>query len=295
MENEMRISPRRMLFSAVMVSALVAGSPFSAYAGTGGAQWARQANTVEGIVTDANGTPIIGASIQVKGTSSGTITDLDGKFSLPESEGILIVSYIGYKTQEVVIGGQKQLRIVMHEDTEALEEVVVIGYGTQRKSDLTGSVTTVKSKDISGIRGGNAGEALQGKSGLTVVTSGAPGASPTVRIRGIGTDGDATPVYVVDGVMTNSIDFLNPKDIESMSVLKDASATAIYGSRGANGVIMVTTKKGKSGKPVVSYSGSEGFQYIIDNYDVCNGSEYAQLMIVVARLVGGNDPKRLDT
>lgn len=290
MKNVVRMLSKRMLFSVFMASPLMAGSSLSAFAGIGSVGWMQQANVVEGIVTDVNGEPVIGASVVVKGTSNGTITDLDGKFSLPDAQGVLVISYIGYKTQEVVLDGQKHLKVMMEEDSKALDEVVVVGYGTQRKSDLTGSVTTIKLKDISGIRGGNAGEALQGKSGLTVVTSGAPGATPTVRIRGIGTDGDATPVYVVDGVMTNNIDFLNPKDIESMNVLKDASATAIYGSRGANGVIMVTTKRGESGKPVVSYSGSEGFQYIIDNYDVCNGSEYARLMNIVAQNSGQEQP-----
>ena len=142
----MRISPRRMLFSAVMASALVAGNPLSAFAGTGGAQWAQQANTVEGIVTDANGEPIIGASIVIKGTTNGTITDLDGKFSLPNATGTLVVSYIGYKTQEIVLNGQKQLKIVMQEDSEILEEVVVVGYGTVKKESLTGSVTVVDDK-----------------------------------------------------------------------------------------------------------------------------------------------------
>ena len=132
MENEMRISPRRMLFSAVMASALVAGNPLSAFAGTGGAQWAQQANTVEGIVTDANGEPIIGASIVIKGTTNGTITDLDGKFSLPNATGTLVISYIGYQTQEIALNGQKQLKVVMKEDSEMLEEVVVVGYGSAR-------------------------------------------------------------------------------------------------------------------------------------------------------------------
>lgn len=220
MKNVVRMLSKRMLFSVFMASPLMAGSSLSAFAGIGSVGWMQQANVVEGIVTDVNGEPVIGASVVVKGTSNGTITDLDGKFSLPDAQGVLVISYIGYKTQEVVLDGQKHLKVMMEEDSKALDEVVVVGYGTQRKSDLTGSVTTIKLKDISGIRGGNAGEALQGKSGLTVVTSGAPGATPTVRIRGIGTDGDATPVYVVDGVMTNNIDFLNPKDIESMNVLK---------------------------------------------------------------------------
>lgn len=249
-----------------------------------------QTGRVTGVVVDQTGTPVIGANVQVKGTTIGSITDLEGRFAFDAPQrGMLVISFIGYKSQEMALG-KSNYTITLLEDAETLDEVVVVGYGTQKKSDLTGSVTSIKAEELSGIRGGNASEALQGKTGLHVVTSGEPGVAPTVRVRGIGTNSDASPVYVVDGVMTNDISFLNPKDIESMNVLKDASATAIYGSRGANGVIMVTTKSGRSGKPVISYNGSEGFQYVIDNYDVADGTGYAKIMNAVAKNDGKAEP-----
>lgn len=238
---------------------------------------------IEGNVSAQSGEPLIGASIVVKDSGIGTMTDAEGNFNLknvPE-KGILIVSYVGYETKNIRIR-QTSYHIVLQLDENLLDDLVVVGYGTQKKSDLTGSVTSIKGKDINGIRSGNASEALQGKSGLYVITSGSPGTEPQVRIRGIGTNGDASPVYVVDGVMTSSISNINPKDIESMEVLKDASATAIYGSRGANGVIMVSTKRGKTGKAQVSYNGVEGFQYLRNNYKTANGTEYAILQNMVA-------------
>lgn len=243
-----------------------------------------QNGQIRGTVADVGGEPLIGVNITIKGTEIGAVTDLYGKFELKNtpSTGTMLISYIGYKQQEIPLG-QNFYKITLKEDEEQLDEVVVIGYGTQRKSDLTGSVTSIKAKDLTGINGGNASEALQGKAGVHVITSGSPGTAPQVRVRGIGTNGDATPIYVVDGVMTSDIAFLNPKDIESMEVLKDASATAIYGSRGANGVIMISTKRGKAGKVTVSYNGSEGFQFVKNNYDICDGTEYAILMNMVAR------------
>lgn len=231
---------------------------------------------------------IPGVNIAIKGSTRATSTDLDGNFSIKvESDNdLLVFTSVGYTTQEVPIAGTSVISVSMISASEKLTEVIVVGYGTQKKSDLTGSVTTIKAKDINGIRGGNAAEALQGKSGLTVVSAGAPGTSPTVRIRGIGTNSDSTPLYVVDGMMTNDIAWLNPKDIESISVLKDASATAIYGSRGANGVIVVSSRKGKTGKSVISYSGSLGHQFVLNNYKTADGSQYASLMNTAATLAG---------
>lgn len=235
---------------------------------------------------------IPGITVVVKGTKKSVVTDLDGNYKIEVSSenDVLEFSYIGLTKQEIKVGSRLVIDVTMASTMENLEQVVVIGYGSQKKTDLTGAVTTVKAKDINGIRGGNAAEALQGKSGLTVVSAGAPGASPVVRIRGIGTNSDSSPLYVVDGMMTNDINWLNPKDIESMNVLKDASATAIYGSRGANGVIMVTTKKGKTGKSIISYSGNIGSQFVIDNYKLANGSEYATLMNTVASTAGQTQP-----
>ena len=262
MENEMRISPKGMLFSAVMASALVAGSPFSAFAGTGGVQWAQQANTVEGIVTDANGEPIIGASIVIKGTTNGTITDLDGKFSLPNATGTLVISYIGYQTQEIALNGQKQLKVVMKEDSEMLEEVVVVGYGSVKKESLTGSVTVVDDKAFA--EKGNLSsplQALQGQVPGVMITrsSSAPGdESWGMNLRGSVSVNSTEPLIIIDGVASSSVNdlrLINPNDIESINFLKDGSA-AIYGARAAGGVVLITTKKGKEGKTRVEYSGS---------------------------------------
>ena len=262
MENEMRISPKGMLFSAVMASALVAGNPLSAFAGTGGAQWAQQANTVEGIVTDANGEPIIGASIVIKGTTNGTITDLDGKFSLPNATGTLVISYIGYQTQEIALNGQKQLKVVMKEDSEMLEEVVVVGYGSVKKESLTGSVTVVDDKAFA--EKGNLSsplQALQGQVPGVMITrsSSAPGdESWGMNLRGSVSVNSTEPLIIIDGVASSSVNdlrLINPNDIESINFLKDGSA-AIYGARAAGGVVLITTKKGKEGKTRVEYSGS---------------------------------------
>lgn len=252
-----------------------------------------QTKSISGKIVDKQtGEAIIGVTIRVRDTNLGTISGTNGEFSLslPPGADRLQVSFIGYESQEVRIGNETTIRVSLQSLASELNEVVVVGYGTQKKSDLTGAVTSVKAKDLTGIRGGNAAEALQGKSGMYVVSPGAPGASPDVRIRGIGTNGDATPVYVVDGMMTNNISFLNSKDIESIDILKDASATAIYGSRGANGVVMITTKKGKSGKPTFFYSGSEGFQYAIDHYATADAAGYATIMNRVAVAAGQDKP-----
>ena len=262
MENKKEISPRRMLFSAVMASALVAGSPFSAFAGVGGAQWAQQMNTVEGLVTDVNGEPIIGASIVIKGTTNGTITDLDGKFSLSNATGTLVISYIGYQTQEIALNGQKQLKVVMKEDSEMLEEVVVVGYGSVKKESLTGSVTVVDDKAFA--EKGNLSsplQALQGQVPGVMITrsSSAPGdESWGMNLRGSVSVNSTEPLIIIDGVASSSVNdlrLINPNDIESINFLKDGSA-AIYGARAAGGVVLITTKKGKEGKTRVEYSGS---------------------------------------
>lgn len=248
-----------------------------------------QSLVVKGKITDVSGETIIGASVLEKGTTNGTITDMDGRFSLMvSSKAVLQITFIGYTPVEVKVSGETAINVVLKEDTKTLDEVVVVGYGTQKKSDLTGAVTSVKADQLKGLISGNASEALQGKSGVYVTNVGSPGSSPIVKIRGIGTNGDSNPLYVVDGMMVDDIQYLNSSDISSMDVLKDASATAIYGSRGANGVIMITTKTGKKGRPVVSYSGSEGFQFLSRRFDNCNGSEYAQLMNIIVGN-GGND------
>ena len=221
--------------------------------------------TVTGRVIDDDGIEVIGASVVVKGaTGVGTITDLDGNFSLQCPVGsTLKTSYIGYLARTVkVTGNMNALKITLKEDTETLDEVVVVGYGTMKKSDLTGSVASVNAEEMMKRNPVNLGQGLQGAAaGVSVIrSSGDPEGGFSIRIRGVATvNGSADPLYVVDGVQVGtSIDFLNPNDVESIEILKDASATAIYGSRAANGVIIITTKKGKEGNAHAAAAGAVG-------------------------------------
>lgn len=206
----------------------------------------QQAKKVTGTVTDAKGEPLLGVNVVVKGTTNGTITDLDGKYSLEvEPNSILVVSYIGYVSQQIPASGEV-VNVTLKEDTQNLDEVVVVGYGTQQKKDITGSVAVVDTKDLLASSGSSATQQLQGKAaGVYIGQSGSPGSQSMVRIRGINTVNDNGPLYVIDGVSTRNQDLssLNPNDIESMQVLKDASSAAIYGAQAANGVILITTKK----------------------------------------------------
>lgn len=236
---------------------------------------------ITGTVVDAQGEPIIGANIVEKGTSNGTITDLAGNFSLQVATvATLEVSYIGYKTAEVKPAGQDNLQIVLHEDSESLDEVVVVGYGTMRKRDLTGAMTQVKAETMQAYTVSNPIQALQGRvPGVTIRNNtGAPEGNFTIRVRGTNSiQGGNDPLYVVDGMPVNPSS-INSQDIESVEVLKDASATAIYGSRGANGVILITTKRGKTGASNVTYDGSWGVQSLIKKIDVLDASEWATLV-----------------
>lgn len=239
--------------------------------------------SISGQVVDANdGLPLPGANVVFKGTTRGTATDGEGRFSLQVQTGdrLLLISYAGYTQQEIPLAnfGEQELLIKLAQSELMMEDVVVVGYGTERKSDLTGSVASVKAEELTKFTGFSAEQSLSGKvSGVQVVaTSGTPGAATTVRIRGVGTFNNSSPIYVVDGLILDDISFLNANDIESMEVLKDASATAIYGSRGANGVIIVSTKTGKVGeKPQVSFSTELGFQEIERPIDLLNGREFA--------------------
>ncbi|HET8736158.1 MAG TPA: TonB-dependent receptor [Pricia sp.] len=238
--------------------------------------------TVTGTVSDAMG-PLPGASVVIKGTTSGTQTDFDGNFTLDgvPTDGTLVISYIGYASQEIPVDGQTTINVSLQEDTQALDEVVVVGYGTQRKADLTGSIATVKSEEITKTPTGSAMQALQGKvAGLQVVSSGAPGTGPTIRIRGLGSyvGGASNPLYVVDGAFYDDIDFLNPQDIETISVLKDASAAAIYGVRAANGVVLIETKSGrKNQKPQISINSYQGVQIAHNVVKLSNSAQFATL------------------
>lgn len=238
-----------------------------------------QTITVSGTVKDTSGEPIIGASIVQKGnTSNGTITDLDGNFSLKvPSNATLTATYIGMKTQEVSIKGQTKINITLSDDTQALEEVVVIGYGTAKKKDLTGAVGTVQGSELAKIPVTNAAQALTGRlAGVQITTTdGSPDAEMLIRVRGGGSiTGDNSPLYIVDGFPVSSISDVAPGDIEDITVLKDASSTAIYGSRGANGVILITTKGAKEGKTQVSYNGYIQGKSIAKKIDTMNPYEF---------------------
>lgn len=236
--------------------------------------------TVQGVVKDQTGETVIGASVMEKGTTNGTITGIDGDFSLNMSpNGTLVVSFVGYKTQEVQVKGQKQLQVVLSEDAEMLDEVVVIGYGTMKKSDLTGAVSSIGNKDIKDSPVSNLGQAIQGKiSGVQIVDAGKPGDNVSIKIRGLGSINNCDPLVVIDGVPTDlGLSSLNMTDVERLDVLKDASATAIYGSRGANGVVMITTKRGTEGKGKLAVSANYSFQNATNVPSLLNAAQYAEL------------------
>lgn len=235
--------------------------------------------TVTGLVKDASG-PIIGVNIVEKGTSNGTITDFDGKFTLQVApDAVLVITYVGYLSREIKVTNQKTLTITMKEDTQTLDELVVVGYGTVKKSDLTGSVSSVKAEDITKIATNSPVAALQGRAaGVSVsLGSGSPDATASIQIRGVGTPNDSSPLYVVDGFPMSDINHLSPNDIESIEILKDASACAIYGSRGANGVVVITTKKGKAGDLKVNVNAYYGIEHLASKPTMLNSSQYAEL------------------
>ena len=236
---------------------------------------------VKGTVIDEAGEPIIGATVKVEGSNAGAITDFDGNFSVnAASNATLNISYVGYVTQQVNVSGRSNINVTLVEDTNTLDDVVVVGYGTMKKSDISGSVATINREQMERKVPVNVAQALQGAAAGVMVTNqdGAPGTKSAIRIRGIGTiNGTAQPLYVVDGVQVgNDADFVNPADIESIEVLKDASATAIYGSAGANGVIMITTKHGQKGKMNVNITADFGFQTLPYKLNTITGDEYAK-------------------
>ena len=236
---------------------------------------------VSGTVNDEVGEPIIGATVKVQGTNDGTITDFNGNFSVrAASDATLNISYVGYLPQKVAVAGKSNITVVLKEDAQMLNDVVVVGYGTMKKSDISGSVATINKEQMERKVPVNIAQALQGAAAGVMVTNqdGAPGTKSAIRIRGIGTiNGDANPLYVVDGVQVgNNADFVNPADIESIEVLKDASATAIYGSAGANGVIMITTKHGTKGKMNINITGDWGFQTLPYKLNTITGDDYAR-------------------
>lgn len=237
--------------------------------------------TVSGVVTSAaDQLPLIGVSVQVKGTSNGSITDLDGNYSVSVASGqTLVFSYIGFKTQEIQITNQKTLNVVMEEDSETLDEVVVVGYGVQKKKLVTGATVQVKGETLAKMNTNSPLQAMQGQTpGVNISsTSGQPGESMKVSIRGLGTVGNASPLYLIDGV-GGDISTLNPADIESIDVLKDAASAAIYGAQAANGVVLITTKSGKAGKAQISFDAYYGWQTQARKADMLNAQEYMMIM-----------------
>lgn len=286
MRNEfLSFKSRRVIYSALVLSALLAGGPGQVFAETLRAQSVQQAGVVKGQVVDETGEPIIGASVQMKGTTTGIITDLDGSFTLTGvTKGTLVVSFVGYKTQEIPIAGKTQFKIVLREDNEILDEVVVVGYGVQKKATLSGSVAQVRGDEVlKGKATQSMASALQGTiPGLSITrTSSRPGNEGTsITLRGGISVNSTSPMILIDGVEAYEWELsqINPNDVESISVLKDAAA-AIYGTKAGAGVILVTTKRGKEGKAKVTYSGSVHANLVGKRFPVASGQEWAQMLV----------------
>lgn len=247
--------------------------------------------TVQGKITDMDGEPLPGVTVLIKGTSVGTTTDMNGNYtiSVPDENAVLIFSYVGFVSEEITVGNQSNINISLLPDLRTLQEVVVVGYGTQKRTDVTGSIAQVSSEEIKAIPVQNATQALQGRaSGVDIVTNSRPGEMGAIRVRGERTiTAGNEPLYVVDGVPLQSggLEAFNPNDIESISVLKDASASAIYGSRAANGVVLVTTKRGQTGRAQITYDGSVAFERIHDLAPNFNAPEYAEYRRNAARAI----------
>jgi len=238
---------------------------------------------ITGVVTSQeDGSSIPGVSVVVRGTTIGTITDFDGNYSLtvPEDALVLMFTFVGMKTVEETIGDRSSIDVVLESDVFGLDEVVVTGYASQIREALTGAVVTVESDDLAEMPATNLGHALQGRtSGVSILNSHVPGGDVTVRIRGLGSINNNDPLYVIDGVPTKwGLNQVNPNEIESVSVLKDAASQAIYGARGANGVIIITTKRGQPGDPKVNFSVRYGMSNATNKYDLLNTQEYGELL-----------------
>ena len=234
---------------------------------------------VTGRVTNDTGEPVSGASITIKGSRTGTTTDPLGNFAITvPDDAVLVISSVGYETMEISVAGRSSIEVTLQSSTKKMDEVVVIGYGTAAKRDLTGSITKISGSDVADKPNPNPMSSLQGRvAGMTVVTNGTPGAEPDIRIRGTNSIGGIRPLYVVDGIFNDNIDFLNPNDIESIEVLKDPSSLAIFGIRGANGVIAISTKKAKAGKIVVNFNSTIGTKKLVDKIDMVNADEFKLL------------------
>ncbi|HLW09719.1 MAG TPA: TonB-dependent receptor plug domain-containing protein, partial [Fermentimonas sp.] len=242
---------------------------------------AQQQLTVSGKVTEATtGESGIGVTVLVKGTNNGTVTDIDGNYTLNNvpSNGTLVFSYIGMTTVEEPVNGRATINAILSEDVQALDELVVIGYGTARKRDLTGSIASIDADEIANRPSSNLLASIQGKvAGVQVVNSGRAGQDPEVRIRGTNSINGYSPLYVVDGLFSDNINYLNPADIESMEILKDPSSLAIFGVRGANGVIIVNTKRAKRGQTVVNFNSSVGYKEVVQRMEMTNAAQFREL------------------
>jgi len=260
----------RMLFSLVLLMVLMTGMAFA------------QQKTITGKVLDESGASIPGVSVLVKGTTVGTVTDIDGKYSLnaPSNSATLNFGFVGMISQDVAIGQKTVINVTMKTEVVGVDEVVVVGYGTRKKEELTGAISTVSDKQLKTSTASSVMTRLQGQvSGVNVTTSNRPGGEPTIRIRGVGTINDSNPLYVIDGVPVGPGNNINPNDIESISILKDASSTAIYGARGANGVVIITTKRGKKNQePSVTFSVKTGIQQATNQYNMLNTKEYGEAL-----------------
>ncbi|HLU89274.1 MAG TPA: carboxypeptidase-like regulatory domain-containing protein, partial [Cyclobacteriaceae bacterium] len=241
---------------------------------------------ITGTVTDPDGNPIPGATVLIEGSATGTATDLEGNFSLDVPEGaVLVVSFIGYSSQKVVVGNQSHLKVILEEDVSALDEVVVVGYGTQAVRDVTGALSSVNAENVEDMFATDPSEILKGTvSGITVIESNIPGEPADIRIRGLGTINNNDPLWIVDGVPGSAVP---PNNIESITILKDASAQAIYGARASSGVILVTTKTGrKNQKLQINVGVKGGFSKNVNSYDLLNTREFGELEWLMARNAG---------
>ena len=273
---------KQVLFSTMLMLGMTGGLTLTSVPAM--ASVTQQTIKVKGQVVDQDGEPLIGATVKVKGSQTGAVTDFDGNFTIDAaSNATLVISYVGFKDREIAVRGRAVIdKIQMESDSQVLDQLVVVGYGTQKKADLTGSVSIVNAEELKRVSNSNISTMLEGKvAGVQITSDGQPGADPSVRIRGIGSFGSTAPLYVVDGVpMGTTIRDFSPNDIETIQVLKDASAGAIYGSRAANGVVIITTKSGKKDQPLkVDYKGYFGIDNISSSvYDVMDASQYSQYL-----------------
>ncbi|HEX8314220.1 MAG TPA: TonB-dependent receptor plug domain-containing protein, partial [Flavisolibacter sp.] len=246
---------------------------------------------ITGRVTGTANEPLAGVSVSVKGTSGGTTTDANGGYSItvPDESAVLVFSSVGFAQQEVPVGKLTTVNVTLSTSTSELNTVVVVGYGTQRKRDVTGSITSIKGEELARQPNTNPISSLQGKvAGLTIVNTGRAGASPTVRIRGVNSTSNTNPLYVVDGVFQTNIDYLNPGDIESIEVLRDPSSIAIFGLQGGNGVIIVTTRRAGKGQTRISFQSSVGIQKVINKIDVTDAAGFRKLYDTQLRNLNAN-------